>query len=138
MNEHSNKDQKGIKWSVGTKIGAGFGLALTILAVLGLVTYRTTGDLEDATKVASHSKEVLKTLEDLSGDAITIESAERGYVLTGQEAYLDPYRVAAEDVNHKMKELRRLSSDNATQQRQIDNLESLIGQRVASAKQNIE
>ena len=81
-----------MKWSVGTKIGAGFGLAIAIVITLGAVTYRTTSQLEETSNLESHSKEVLKSLEDLSGDATSIESAELGYMINPRldvSAFLD-------------------------------------------------
>jgi CHASE3 domain sensor protein len=80
-----------MKWSVGTKIGAGFGLAIAILITLGAVTYRTTRQLEETSDLESNSTEMLKMLEDLSGDATSIESAERGYIMTGQDQYFDTF-----------------------------------------------
>src|SRR5215813_3427134 len=92
------KRQNVMKWSVGTKIGAGFGLAIVILITLGAVTYKTTSELEETSNLESHSKEVLKTLEDLSGDATSVESAERGYLMTGQDLYFDAYRRKSDEV----------------------------------------
>ena len=41
-----------MKWTIGTKIGGGFALALTALIVIGLVSYRsTTGLIETAGQV---------------------------------------------------------------------------------------
>jgi methyl-accepting chemotaxis protein len=127
-----------MKWSVGTKIGAGFGLAIAILIALGAVTYRTTSQLEETSNLESHSKEVLKMLEDLSGDATSIESAERGYIMTGQEQYFDAYRKKADEVARKTKNLRRLVGDSPTQLRRLDNVELLTNSRVAFAKGAID
>ncbi len=127
-----------MKWSVGAKIGAGFGLALMILVTLGVITYRTTGRLEETSNIESHSKEVLKSLEDMSGDAASLESAERGYIITGQELYLEPYRTGVEDLSRKIKNLRKLVSDNASQQQRLDSLEILTNNRLAFARETIE
>ena len=32
-----------MKWNVGTKIGAGFGVALAIFVIVGIVSYRNVG-----------------------------------------------------------------------------------------------
>lgn len=37
-----------MKWNVGTKIGAGFGLAMAIFVIVGAVSYRSTTQLIEA------------------------------------------------------------------------------------------
>ena len=44
-----------MKWSVGTKIGAGYALALAILLILGVVSYRNTTGLIEAAQMKAHT-----------------------------------------------------------------------------------
>src|SRR5262245_34466040 len=97
-----------MNWSVGTKIGSGFGLALVILIILGVITYGTTSELKETADLEAHSQAILKDLEDLGQDLSSLESAERGYIITGQEDYLEPYRAAVADSDQKTKDLRKL------------------------------
>ena len=61
-----------MRWSVGTKIGGGFALALAILVVIGVVSYRSTTELIDSAQLKVHTYQVLQSLE---GGLSTIENA---------------------------------------------------------------
>ena len=127
-----------MKWSVGSKIGAGFGLAVVILGSLGAVTYHTTSQLRDTSELEVHSQEVLKSIEDLGGDMAMLEADLRGYIITGQESYLESYRSTFGECSLKTKALRHLLSDSPNQQRRLDVLEPLIAGKLAFERDAIE
>ena len=68
----------------------------------------------------THTHEVLGSLELLLAAATDSETAERGYVITGDESYLDPYRQAAAVVEGETRHLRELTADNRAQQQRLD------------------
>lgn len=72
----------------------------------------------------------LNTVRALSGlqDA---ETGQRGYLLTGNEAYLAPYVEGKDSVHGRMAELRRLTRDEPVQQAYIEQLLPIIDRRVA-------
>lgn len=113
-------------WNVGMKIGAGFALALAILVVIGTVTYRSTAKLTETAEWVAHTYRVLDELEGVLSGMKDAETGQRGYILTGDEKYLEPYRGAQVSVNQGVKSLRDLTKDNVNQQRRLDILEPLI------------
>jgi methyl-accepting chemotaxis protein len=115
-----------MRWTVGTKIGAGFALALAILVVIGGVSYRSTGTLTETAASVTHTHEVLERLEAALSDMKDAETGQRGYVITGEERYLEPFRTAQVTSSQDLKALRNLTADNVGQQRRLDTLESLI------------
>ena len=76
-----------MKWSVGTKIGGGFALALAILVVIGAVAYRSSTRLIETAERVAHTHIVLEDLQGLLSDLKDAETGERGYIITGEEAY---------------------------------------------------
>jgi methyl-accepting chemotaxis protein len=115
-----------MRWTVGTKIGAGFGLALAILVVIGGVSYRSTAKLTETAELVAHSHQVLENLEVVVSDMKDAETGQRGYIITGEERYLEPFRAALGVTNQDLKALRTLTMDNNNQQRRLDVLEPLI------------
>jgi CHASE3 domain sensor protein len=113
-------------WNVGMKIGAGFALALAILVAIGTVTYRSTAKLTETAEWVSHTYRVLDELEGVLSGMKDAETGQRGYILTGDEKYLEPYSGAQVSVNQGIKSLRDLTKDNVNQQRRLDILEPLI------------
>src|SRR5580704_10682430 len=115
-----------MRWTVGTKIGAGFGLALVILVVIGGVSYRSIAKLTETAELVAHTHQVLDNLEVVVSDMKDAETGQRGYLITGEERYLEPFRAALAVTNQDLKALRTLTSDNVNQQRRLDLLEPLI------------
>jgi methyl-accepting chemotaxis protein len=113
-------------WNVGMKIGAGFALALAILVAIGTVTYRSTAKLTETAEWVIHTHRVLDELEGVLSGMQDAETGQRGYILTGDEKYLEPYRGAQVSVDQGIKSLRDLTKDNVNQQRRLDILEPLI------------
>jgi methyl-accepting chemotaxis protein len=115
-----------MKWNVGMKIAAGFALALAILVAIGAVSYQSTAKLTETAKWVAHTYQVLEKLEGVLSGMMDAETGQRGYILTGEERYLEPYRDAQASVDQKIKSLRELTKDNVDQQRRLDILEPLI------------
>src|SRR5882672_10487958 len=115
-----------MKWNVGMKIGAGYGLALAILVAIGAASYQSTTKLTETSGWVAHTHQVLEKLDAVLSGMKDAETGQRGYIITGEERYLEPFRAAQETINQKVKTLRDLTRDNANQQRRLDILEPLI------------
>ena len=127
-----------MKWSIGTKIGTGYGLALVILIVLGLISYRNTTGTIKAIELKVHSYQVLENLEGVLSALKDAETGQRGYIIVGEDRYLEPYQVGATVVNQTIQSLRRLTVDNTYQQHRLDVLEPLIVNKLTELKETIE
>lgn len=115
-----------MRWTVGTKIGAGFALAFAILIGIGSTSYRSVGELTATAAMVSHTHQVLTSLEAVLSDLKDAETGGRGFVITGDEAYLEPFVTAQTVVRRDLATLRDLTKDNAGQQRRLDVLEPLV------------
>jgi CHASE3 domain sensor protein len=71
-----------------------FGSALLILAVVGAVSYRSIVMSGESDRCVRHTYEVLENLQNLVSSVTAIESSYRGFVLTGKEFYLEPWRAS--------------------------------------------
>ncbi|MCC5630615.1 response regulator [Nostoc sphaeroides CHAB 2801] len=123
---------------IGTKIGISFALSLATLTTIGLISYQSTNDLIETSAKESHTYQVLSQLEDLSLQLTNAETGQRGYIITGEQRYLEPYNAAIEVLNQKVKELQRLTADNPNQQNRLDTLQPLLTERMAVMKDVIE
>ncbi len=125
-------------WTVGTKIAAGFGVALAIVIIVGTVSHRGTSALIDASNLRQHTYKELSALQETLLLLIEVQSASRGYAITGNESFLDSYRDALDRIRPGIQTLRQLMADNPHQQRRLDVLEPLVEQRLALARDIIE
>jgi len=124
--------------TVGTKIGGGFFLALAAIVVIGGVSYRSTGKLIGTAHWVEHTHEVLEGLEGTLSDLLDAETGQRGYILTGDEHYLEPYQTGIKAVHQKIGDIRVLVKDNPEQERRLDSLEPLIEAKLGTLKATIE
>jgi methyl-accepting chemotaxis protein len=127
-----------MKWNVGTKIGIGFGVVLTIFVLVGLAAYRSNDQLLDASSWRKHTYDVLAALEVSISTLKDLEAGQRGYLLIGDDSYLEPYNTALGKIDGNVQEVRKLTVDNASQQKRLDILEPMVKARIASAKQTVE
>ncbi len=126
-----------MRLSIGAKIASGFALALSILITIGAVSYSSTTKLIDASDWVTHTHAVLYELESLLSSFKDAETGQRGFVLTGEQRYLEPYQVGSQAVEQSLKNLRGLTLDNSNQQRRVDLLEPLVESKFAELKETI-
>lgn len=123
---------------IGTKIGISFALSLATLTTIGLISYQSTNELIETSGKESHTYQVLSQLEGLNLQLTNAETGQRGYIITGEQRYLEPYNAAIQVLNQKVNELQRLTADNPNQQNRLDILQPLLTERMAVMKDVIE
>jgi methyl-accepting chemotaxis protein len=125
-------------WTFGKRLAAGFGLAGFTLLVIVIVSYRNINHLIEVQGWVSHTHQVRSELADLLVQLVDAETGARGYVITGADAYLEPYQSALGKITPTADDVRKLTVDNPQQQRRIAALAPLIEARLAHLKQTIE
>jgi methyl-accepting chemotaxis protein len=125
-------------WTVGKRLVAGFGLsALTLVVIAFLAYYNITRLIENDTLV-KHTYQVRGTLNDLVEAFINGETGVRGFVIAGEESFLDPYKSAAATIPRLISEVRQLTSDNPNQQQRLVLLAPLADKKLEQFKERIE
>ena len=127
-----------MKWNVGTKIGAGFGLTLAIFVIVGVVSYQAVIQQTEDAYWVSHTNEVQNELTQLLSNLQDAETGQRGYLITGLDRYLAPYTSGSAAADSHRKHLMQLVSDNPRQVVRADALESLIADKLAELQETIE
>jgi PAS domain S-box-containing protein len=127
-----------MKWKMGNRLVlAGFVIATAILVFVGWLSYRNTARFAEATQWREHTYEVLNSLDNVVGRLSDAETGQQGYLLTGKEAYLEPYRAAITNANQTIGSLKNLTSDNPNQQKRIQSLEPLVARKSAELQRTI-
>ncbi len=127
-----------MRWPIGRKLAAGFALPLAILALVGGVSYRTLRGSGETSAWVEHTHQVLQALQELYGSAADADALDRGYLLTGEQAFRDLYEPAvarAAEVHHQLADL---VSDNPAQTRRLAALWSALQARVELQQKRAE
>jgi PAS domain S-box-containing protein len=124
-----------VKWASEQKLRAGFGFALALLIILGVIAYQTTlkliaTDGQDDVIDAASTK-----LETISSQLTDAENAQFGYLITNDERYLEPYRTASQTMDQELRDLRALTAFSPDDQRKIDILTPLIAAKLSEIAQ---
>jgi len=62
----------------------------------------------------------------------------RGYDVTGEDRYLEPYHRALHTIDAELGAIRKMTSDNLSQQKRLTELETLVAQRLNRIKESLE
>lgn len=123
--------------SIENKIKLGAGIMVAVLLINAVVSYRATGTLVNNEHRVSHTYQVLTELEVTLSTVKDAETGERGYIITGSDAYLEPYQAALAQIDDHVRKLKELTADNPARQADIPVLERKIADRLDSLKGGI-
>jgi PAS domain S-box-containing protein len=119
-------------------INAALILALAILASFGWVAYREIAAARKSARWENHTYLVMRELNQLLSAMDDAETGQRGFIITGNEDYLQPYTEALTNVHQRLASLRSLTKDNPRQQKQLDAIEPTIRAKLAELKETVE
>jgi methyl-accepting chemotaxis protein len=123
---HSPTKSVSMKSSLERKVAAAIALALVCIAGLGVLQYRTIRRVNEDSRQASHTQTVLRELQAIRGSLNRADASAQSFVITGDAGYLGSYSHATRSIGEHCQSLRKLTVDDAAQQRRIDNLELLV------------
>ena len=109
-----------------TIISIGFGIIITALIVNAYFSYRAVQMLIAKTQRATASANFLKELEVTLSYIIGAETGARGYIITGDQTYLQPYDKALNQLDLHREALKNLAVVSPSQATHIPKLEKLI------------
>lgn len=112
--------------SLRQSVVAGYVSAALVCAV-GYVAYRSAETAVISTAAARRTHALVAGVRTVGNEMRDAESLERGYLLTGENRYLGPYRVATETSREGMAQIRAAASGYAQLLPRIDSLGYFVG-----------
>ncbi len=109
-----------------------FGIAFIIIILLIYLYTTSFNRTNESNSRLVHTLDLMDNTEELLGMLKDMESGTRGYALTDKEIYLEPYKIAREQVPGKVEELHKLIQGNSTQEYYMDTIARLIDLKVKS------
>jgi CHASE3 domain sensor protein len=100
--------------------------ALIVLISVSLMTYRNLSNYINEVKLVRHSNLVFRVAENVLSAIKDAETGHRGYQLTGDSSYLEPYHLSIQELPKMLHELDSLVEDNPNQKKNVDTLVQLI------------
>ncbi|MGL1862174.1 MAG: CHASE3 domain-containing protein [Pseudodesulfovibrio sp.] len=108
------------------KIILGISGPLALLVVLGIVALFNINTIVDTNGQVEHTYVVLGEAQGIVGSAVDMETGMRGYLLAGQDGFLDPYRGGEKATYEELSKLKQTVSDNPKQVTRLGEVESTL------------
>ena len=112
-------------------------VSIALLVVNASLLIINTAATMDSNAHYARSTEIKRALITYQSVITQAESAQRGYLLTGQAGYLEPYHVAMRSWRKQIDLLRELTTDDPKRQADIASLEGLTTAAVSRLEQTI-
>ncbi|MDY4283970.1 CHASE3 domain-containing protein [Xanthomonas sp. LF06-19] len=118
---------------IATKLYGGFAVVLCILLALAGVAYFNVSALSQANYWNTHTYKVIAEVDAALSSLINIETGTRGFSLTGEDAFLQPYRDGVASFESHLRTAQELTADNPKQQERLNALKQTQAQWLSQA-----
>jgi len=115
-----------LKQSSKRNLLIGFGCSLIILILSSAVSYISINQLLDSQRDVEHTVEIESNLNGLISRMKDAETGQRGFLLTGDETFLEPYNGARAEIGDYVNKIQLLTVDQPHHQKDLASLERLI------------
>jgi methyl-accepting chemotaxis protein len=109
-------------WTLKKRLTLTFAAILAIAGLLISLALVNTGKLRETMAWNGHTYEVLQQSEKMLLSMVNIETGLRGFVASGDEKFLEPFKLGQQEFAASFDKAKALTSDNAAQQGRLDKL----------------
>ena len=108
-----------------------FSLATIMLLFVAGMSYKQIQALNETNSLVVHSQKIHLGLEEVVSIMKDAETGQRGYVISNDSTFLEPYLNAVSKINHSLYQLDKLTAGNSVFHKDMDTLTALINDRLA-------
>jgi signal transduction histidine kinase len=113
------------------KVRWGYVIAFVLLLISYFLIFFAIRKVANETRWVTHSYMVINTLESLRGEMANAETGARGYVITKDDRFLDPYKSGSASALNHYDTLKLLVDDNKDYTPLVDSLGMLIHRKLS-------
>jgi signal transduction histidine kinase/CheY-like chemotaxis protein/CHASE3 domain sensor protein len=124
--------------SLKSNLRIGLGLSLLILFVTSLASFISIQNLIKSADLVSHSNRVMSSLDGVISTLKDAETGQRGYLLTGDKDFLEPYNGAADRAKELLNTIALETIDNPFQEQNTRHLQDIVNNRLSVIEQTIK
>jgi len=110
---------------ISRKLMAAFAAVVVVIFASSAIVYDRLQVIEWAKDRRAHTTKVLETLQHAMDAMVDQETGVRGYLITGDEEFLEPYHRGGNAYTAAIQRIKDLTADNPAQQSRIDELNAL-------------
>ena len=118
-----------MKSSLNRTLFIGFGVSIIILIISSIASLTSITNLLSSAEKVNHSNLVAAQTGDILLTMVDAETGQRGFLITNDELFLEPFNGAFARASAVMDSLKILVKDNPDQLKNIPNLDSMVRRR---------
>jgi PAS domain S-box-containing protein len=123
--------------SLRSKIYLGFLVAALLIGASRYFYFLSTNQYIDTALQIQRTQQVMGQLETIISLAKDAETGERGYIITRQERFLEPFALALRNLDREMKDLETMTALDPFYPPRIRQLESLVQRQIGILNANV-
>ena len=127
-----------MKTKVSRDLRIGFGVSLIIVIISSVASFISINNLLRNAADVHQTHQVISKLENILATTIDAETGERGYLLSGEENFLDPYNTASARLNADLADLDKLTGSGSITTNQLSQLRNAVFTRTNRLQQLID
>lgn len=112
------------------QIAAAFVVAIAALLGIGATMWVSLLRFERAFGLVEHTHVVLNRLEQIQVQALSVQAGSRGFALSGDAVFLEPFEAGVARIRESLAVVRRLTRDNPRQLAHLDRLDPLVEREI--------
>lgn len=113
-------------------------LAAVVVALNAWFGFHAIQSLHDSEYWVAHTWQVINQVESIMSSAKDAETGNRGYLITGDESYLEPYTIARRELGDKLDHFASLTADNPSHTHRLVEMRAVLEQRLNLLQQGID
>lgn len=111
---------------VGRKLAAAFTLLVVVTLIASAINYQKLSVIRQTADWKIHTYEVLEVLSKAMAAMVDSETGVRGYLISGQDEFLAPYRAGTKDFDEAFAKVKAMTADNPAQQKRLEELRAHV------------
>lgn len=127
-----------VRYTFEQKLIFGFSIVMSSVFILFFIYNKSKSDFVSSRDWIIHTQKVIDQSHEILSKIEDVELGKRGYVITGDTLFLEPFVESKKQISNYLINLKLLTRDNHSQQLRFNTLERLISQEMAFFKNVIE
>lgn len=127
-----------MKLFINKNVLSGFLVTIIVLVTLGVLAFASTQQIINTAQRLNHTYRIINNAEQIIKIIVDIETGQRGFVITGNEEFLDPYYESSQRIDNYLNTLDSLTSNSPHQKASVILLRQSINIKLAWFKSVIE
>ena len=114
-----------------------YGISFLLLIITAIASYSGIINLLKSQEEVTHTNLIISKLDNIISTLKDAETGQRGFLLTGEDQFLDPYNGALGKAYNLIDETKKLTANDALQQKSITQLKNIVILRMSSLQFHI-